>query len=251
MKKKFIIILLFIFFSLIVNAKDGLKDKFGDVEIEMLPVEPSDNTNNDIPEESELDKAIKEYKSKVVTVYSYQLQDKLTDEGLKEKFGSREIYALYRGDKSKTKISELLGEMGSSDIAKKVALAEYYNVYLGILIPSAILSATLDIVGIISIISGTTNLFAIGEGSIGIKDERLFYLGVGLLSGSVLTIASMIVSTVLIIYSNKYRYNINQAKAIVNRYNSFLKERLKIPIDLNISYNLQNSSTSFALSFRF
>jgi len=250
MKKIFIIILLFIFLSLIANAKDELKNKFGDVEIEMLPVEPSDNTTNNVSKEDELNRAVNEYKSKAVKVYSYQLKDKLTDEGLQEKFGNEEVYFLYRGNRTKTKLSELLGEMGSTNLAKKVALAEYYNVFLAVLIPSAVLSATLDIVGIISLISGTTNLFAT-EGSIGIKDDRLLWLGVGLLSSSILTIASTIVFSILIGYSSKYKYNINQAKALVNQYNKFLKERLNIPMDLNISYNFNNSSTSFAFSFKF
>jgi len=248
MKKIFIIILLFISFSIIANERDEFKNKFGDVEIEMLP---SDDTINDIPEENELDKAIKEYKSKAVKVYSYQLKEKLADEGLQERFGKEEVYFLYRGNRTQVKVSELLKEMSSTDFARKVALAEYYNVYLAVLIPSAIISATLDIVGVISIISGTTNLFAISGGSIDIKDDRLLWLGVGLLSGSILTIASTIVFGVLIGYSSKYKYNINQVKALVNQYNKFLKEKLKIPMDLNISYNLNNKSTSFALSFKF
>lgn len=249
MKKIAVIILLFISFCIYANEMDQLRDKFGDIEVEIVPSDDQAMPKQDI-EKTDLDKSINEYKAKSVKVYSYQMRERFSDEGLQEKFADEEVYFLYRGNGTQTKISELMREMGATEFSKKIAIAENYNIYLGILIPSAIISAALDIFGVVSLVSGTTNLFSMSA-SPGVTEERLFALGIGLLAGSVLTIVPMIVFSALLGYSSKYKYNMNQAKALVNQYNRFLKERLKIPMDINISYNFKNKSTSFDLCFKF
>ncbi|MBP7553242.1 MAG: hypothetical protein KA885_07425, partial [Spirochaetes bacterium] len=113
---------------------------------------------------------------------------------------------------------------------------------MGGLIASIVTSVVLDVLGI------TFTLFQedIYSGdTINLAENPNLILGISFLGTSVTTIVGIIIFSVLMYKGSAYNFNVIQTKSLVDQYNKFLRNKLKIDAIPDVSFDNKGVSFSF------
>ena len=187
---------------------------------------------------------IKGYNENKATVHQREYLNRNNSEITVSGYNDRIVYDIYRGNGIKVKLSTLAFEMNNPYLAKNLIWGEAYNGFMAGLISFSVASALLDVLGIAFTLFQET----IYSGkSFNITETPGLIAGISLLSTSVLTIAGMVMFAVFLYKSSGYHFNIIQANSIVNQYNKFLKEKLSLPLNFDVSVNRDNLQLVFGV----
>ncbi len=157
-------------------------------------------------------------------------------------YGDRVRFDIYIGNNKKVKLSTLLFEMDNPLLAQNLKWGEIYYPMMGGLIASIATSVVLDVLGI------TFTLFQedIYSGkTINLVENPNLIVGISFLGTSVTTIAGIIIFGVLMYKGSAYNFNVIQAKSLVDQYNKFLRNKLKIDALPDVSFNKETVTLSF------
>lgn len=155
-------------------------------------------------------------------------------------YGDRVRFDIFRGNNDKVKLSTLLFEMGNPLLAQNLKWGEIYYPMMGGLIASIVTSVVLDVLGI------TFTLFQedIYSGdTINLAENPNLILGISFLGTSVTTIVGIIIFSILMYKGSAYNFNVIQTKSLVDQYNKFLRNKLKIDAIPDVSFD--NKGVSF------
>ncbi|HOV15866.1 MAG TPA: hypothetical protein PK771_16370, partial [Spirochaetota bacterium] len=200
-----------------------------------------------------IEKKIKIYNEERVSVFIKPHISQMDESEIKKIYNDKIQLDLYRGNGKRTKLSTLAFEMGNTTLGKKLALGENYNAFVVSFVASVIISASFQITGIISLSAGFSTAYDENKNLYFYTNDFGKYLvpmGATLLGLSSGAFVGIFLFSVLMYMANPYNFNSIQGKSFVNQYNNFLKKKLGIPGDLNISYDFFNNHFNMSMSIR-
>ena len=158
-------------------------------------------------------------------------------------------YQVFFGNGDKTKLSLLAEKMESPVVARNLKWGEAFPYFAAGLTASILTMLSLDIAGAICI-SVYWLQFSSNNTYGYTADAAVNYAGITLFALSGLGLAGIIVFAVLFAKSARYRLNYLQAQSIVKQYNTFLKRKLGIPLDMDINYNVPDKKIGLLFSYQ-
>ncbi|OHD05641.1 MAG: hypothetical protein A2086_02475 [Spirochaetes bacterium GWD1_27_9] len=200
---------------------------------------------------------INEYMKNSAKILQKPFVETMDPDDIKKFYGDKIPYDVFMGGDKPIKLSLLAAKMGNQRLANNLKWGEVYNAFVGGLVASVLLSAIFDITGAIGMFSSFDSVFSTDvtkNETIKLNDlgnKGLFPFAVIFLSLSVIPLTGIFLFAFFMAKSYEYNFNMIQAKAFVNQYNKYLKEKLGIPPDLNISYNFIENKLNLSLSFTF
>ncbi|HPO50228.1 MAG TPA: hypothetical protein PLO89_07900, partial [Spirochaetota bacterium] len=81
--------------------------------------------------------------------------------------------------------------------------------------------------------------------------KYLVPMGSALLGLSSVSFVGIFVFSFLMYFASPYNFNQTQGKSFINNYNNFLKKKLGIPKDINLSYDFKNNKFDLSMSINF
>jgi len=196
---------------------------------------------------------VKEYNDKKVILAIKPSVSQLDDDEVERLYGNKMPFDLFRQNGKRVKLSTLAFEMGNPTLGKKLVLGENYNVFVVSFVASVIIASSFQITGVIAIFSGL-NIYEDDNGvtqatpnDIG---KYLVPMGGTLLGLSSGAFVGIFLFSLLMYVANPYNFNPTQGRSFINQYNNFLKKKLGIPADINLSYDFYKSNINLSMSIK-